>query len=149
MIKSWTHENVNAAQREGVWATQEKNEQLLTEAFKTSRHVILLFSVNKSMAFQGYALMTSLPDPDLPEPAWAAKLNWATSATFTVKWLGTTSIPFRTIGHLKNTLNINEDGEPLAVLVGKDGQEISADAGMGVVWVLDEAEANARDGRLR
>ncbi|KAF7193353.1 YTH domain-containing protein 1 [Pseudocercospora fuligena] len=146
MIKSWNHENVKAAQREGVWATQEKNEQLLTEAFKTSRHVLLLFSVNKSMAFQGYALMTSPPDPKLPKPAWAAKLNWGTSATFTLRWLGTASIPFRTVGHLKNTLNINEDGEPLAVLVGKDGQEISTDAGQGVVWVLDEAEANAKDG---
>ncbi|KXT11416.1 hypothetical protein AC579_9873 [Pseudocercospora musae] len=146
MIKSWNHENVKAAQREGVWATQEKNEQLLTEAFKTSRHVILLFSVNKSMAFQGYALMTSPPDPKLPKPVWAAKLNWGTSATFTLRWLGTTSIPFRTVGHLKNTLNINEDGEPLAVLVGKDGQEVSADAGMGVIWVLDEAEANAEGG---
>ncbi|KXT00463.1 hypothetical protein AC578_1939 [Pseudocercospora eumusae] len=146
MIKSWNHDNVKAAQREDVWATQEKNEQLLTEAFKTSRHVILLFSVNKSMAFQGYALMTSPPDPKLPKPAWTAKLNWGTSATFTLRWLGTTSIPFRTVGHLKNTLNMNEDGEPLAVLVGKDGQEVSADAGMGVVWVLDEAEANAKDG---
>lgn len=54
MIKSFNHENVEAAQREGKWATQEKNEGLLTEAFKTSRRVILLFSVNKSMAFQGY-----------------------------------------------------------------------------------------------
>lgn len=32
------------------------------------------------------------------------------------------------------------------MLVGKDGQEISAEAGMGVVWVLDEAEAVERGG---
>ena len=54
MIKSWNHDNVATAMRDSVWATQEKNEKLLTEAFKTSRHVILLFSVNKSVAFQGY-----------------------------------------------------------------------------------------------
>ena len=54
MIKSWNHDNVVNAMRDGVWATQEKNEQMLTEAFKTCRHVVLLFSVNKSMAFQGY-----------------------------------------------------------------------------------------------
>jgi len=54
MIKSWNHENVLTAQREGLWATQTKNEEMLTEAFQTARHVILLFSVNKSMAFQGY-----------------------------------------------------------------------------------------------
>lgn len=54
MIKSWNHDNVLQAMKDGLWATQEKNEQLLTEAFHTSRHVILLFSVNRSMAFQGY-----------------------------------------------------------------------------------------------
>lgn len=58
LIKSWNHENVIAAQREQLWATQEKNEGLLAEAYKTSRHVILLFSVNKSMAFQGYVSLT-------------------------------------------------------------------------------------------
>lgn len=54
MIKSWNYENVEAAQRESIWATQPHNEELLAEAFKSSRHVILLFSVNKSTAFQGY-----------------------------------------------------------------------------------------------
>ncbi|KAF2171787.1 hypothetical protein M409DRAFT_50430 [Zasmidium cellare ATCC 36951] len=145
LIKSWNHENVIAAQRENLWATQEKNEDLLAEACKTSRHVILLFSVNKSMAFQGYALMTSPPDPKMPKPAFASKLNWGTSAAFSLRWLGTTSIHFRLIGHLKNTLNKDEKGESRAVLIGKDGQEVSADAGMGVVWALDEAEATANE----
>ena len=54
MIKSWNHDNVVQAMKDGVWATQEKNQSLLTDAFHTSRHVILLFSVNRSMAFQGY-----------------------------------------------------------------------------------------------
>jgi hypothetical protein len=60
MIKSWNHDNVATAMRDGLWATQVKNEQLLTEAFKSSRHVILLFSVNKSTAFQGYVSWTCL-----------------------------------------------------------------------------------------
>ena len=54
MIKSWNFDNVERAMQDGLWATQVKNEKLLTEAFRTSRHVILLFSVNKSVAFQGY-----------------------------------------------------------------------------------------------
>lgn len=60
MIKSWNHDNVVQAMKDGLWATQEKNESLLTEAFHTSRHVILLFSVNRSMAFQGYVSITPL-----------------------------------------------------------------------------------------
>jgi len=54
MIKSWNYDNVEASQRDGTWATQPHNEELLSEAFRTCRHVILVFSVNKSMAFQGY-----------------------------------------------------------------------------------------------
>lgn len=54
MIKSWKHENVLAAQRENLWATQEKNEELLFDAYHGSRHVVLLFSVNNSKVFQGY-----------------------------------------------------------------------------------------------
>lgn len=61
MIKSWNAENVMVAQREGIWSTQLKNEQMLTDAFHSSRHVILLFSVNKSMAFQGYVCPLFLP----------------------------------------------------------------------------------------
>ncbi|KAK5174017.1 uncharacterized protein LTR77_001097 [Saxophila tyrrhenica] len=141
MIKSWNGSNVENAMQDGLWATQEKNQQLLTEAYETSRHVILLFSVNKSVAFQGYALMASPPDPSLPKPAFCTKLNWATSPAFKLQWLATTPVHFRFVGHLKNTFNVDEDDRPMAVLIGKDGQEISSDAGMGVVEILDEAEA--------
>lgn len=159
MIKSWNAPNVNNAMRDGLWATQEKNQQLLTEAYETSRHVILLFSVNKSMAFQGYvslslphpisrlrklthlqALMASPPDPSLPKPPFCAKLNWPTSPAFKLRWLALTSVHFKHVGHLKNTLNIDDNDQPMAVLIGKDGQEISSDAGMGVVEILDDAE---------
>ncbi|KAK5191062.1 hypothetical protein LTR16_007665, partial [Cryomyces antarcticus] len=54
MIKSFNYDNVEASQRDGIWATQERNAAVLTEAFNTCRHVILCFSVNKSMGFQGY-----------------------------------------------------------------------------------------------
>jgi hypothetical protein len=63
MIKSWNHDNVTQAMKDGLWATQEKNQSLLTEAFHTSRHVILLFSVNRSMAFQGYVSVLHQPSP--------------------------------------------------------------------------------------
>lgn len=56
---------------------------------------------------------------------------------------------FRHVGHLKNTCNPDDEGLPRAVLVGKDGQEISQDAGMGVVLILNEAEEAEGRGRLR
>lgn len=91
------------------------------------------------------ALMTSPPDPSLPKPPFCAKLNWGTSPAFTLRWLATTPVHFRHVGHLKNNLNLDDRGQAMAVLVGKDGQEISPEAGMGVVWILDEVEdAEAR-----
>ncbi|KAF2724796.1 hypothetical protein K431DRAFT_133025 [Polychaeton citri CBS 116435] len=104
MIKSWNHENVQAAMREHLWATQEKNEQLFTEAYHTSRAVVLFFSVNKSMAFQGYALMTTPPSPEQAKPAFCSKLNWGTSPAFKIQWLATTPTHFRHVGHLKEFL---------------------------------------------
>lgn len=60
MIKSWNHENVQAALNEGTWATQVQNEEIFAEAYKNSRHVIFFFSVNNSKAFQGYVSPESL-----------------------------------------------------------------------------------------
>ena len=84
--------------------------------------------------------MTSPPDPALPRPPFCAKLHWSTSPAFSLRWLATTSVHFRHVGHLKNDLNTDDQGKAMAVLVGKDGQEISTEAGMGLVWILDEVE---------
>ena len=39
----------------GLWATQRHNEGILDQAFRTSKEVYLIFSVNKSGEFYGYA----------------------------------------------------------------------------------------------
>ena len=38
-----------------IWATQHHNEGILDQAFRTSKDVFLIFSVNKSGEFYGYA----------------------------------------------------------------------------------------------
>lgn len=93
------------------------------------------------------ALMTSPPDPSLPKPPFCMKLNWGTSPAFTLRWLATTAVHFRHVGHLKNPLNLDDRGQPMAVLVGKDGQEIAPEAGMGVVWILDEEDEGRQQAR--
>ena len=51
-----------------MWATSAGPTKKLTNAFKSSDHVVLIFSVNESRSFQGFALMESEPDPNyLPE----------------------------------------------------------------------------------
>jgi len=39
----------------GFWATQRHNEEILDQAFRSSKEVHLIFSVNKSGEFYGYA----------------------------------------------------------------------------------------------
>ncbi len=39
----------------GLWATQKHNEEILDQAFRTSKDVYLIFGVNRSGEFYGYA----------------------------------------------------------------------------------------------
>lgn len=51
---------------------------------------------------------------------------------------------FKFVGHLRNTLNLGEDGQPHAVLVGKDGQEVNTSTGQGVVEILSQSDIEAK-----
>ena len=132
LIKSWNYDNVLTSQRDGVWATQPHNEAILTEAFKTSRQVILVFSVNKSMAFQGYARMLSLPGT-APSPQWTKQLLWKSSPPFNIQWITIAETRFSHTKHIKNALN---DGQ--LVLIGRDGQEIDETAGRQLCELIDD-----------
>lgn len=43
------------------WATTKSNELRLVDAFNTSPHVFLIYSVSKMPEFKGFARMGSLP----------------------------------------------------------------------------------------
>ncbi|KAJ7621876.1 YT521-B-like domain-containing protein [Mycena polygramma] len=57
ILKSLTREDLDLSVQTGVWATQKHNEGILDRAFRTSKDVFLVFSVNKSGEFYGYARM--------------------------------------------------------------------------------------------
>ncbi|KAG5993743.1 hypothetical protein E4U54_003279, partial [Claviceps lovelessii] len=126
-----------------LWITQTKNGPLLTQAFRECRAVVLFFSVNKSKAFQGYAQMTSLPDPTIPLPPWIASTatDMHTTPPFHIHWINTTETPFHELSHLKNALN-----EHLAVSVGRDGQEYPADCGRRMVQLMERGAKPRRAG---
>ena len=48
----------------GVWATQPHNEPVLGDAFAAADRVLLIFSVNGSGHFQGYARMAGPPSKE-------------------------------------------------------------------------------------
>ena len=47
--------DLNLSLERGVWATQQHNEGILDQAFRTSNDVFLIFGANKSGEFFGYA----------------------------------------------------------------------------------------------
>ncbi|CAK5280906.1 unnamed protein product, partial [Mycena citricolor] len=58
ILKSLTREDLDLSVKTGVWSTQKHNEGVLDRAFRNSQDVFLIFSVNKSGEFYGYARMT-------------------------------------------------------------------------------------------
>ncbi|KAG2141166.1 YT521-B-like domain-containing protein [Suillus bovinus] len=57
ILKSLTQFDLDLSVENGLWATQKHNEAILDQAYRTSSDVILIFSVNKSGEFYGYARM--------------------------------------------------------------------------------------------
>ncbi|KAI0295676.1 YT521-B-like domain-containing protein [Multifurca ochricompacta] len=57
ILKSLTQYDMDLSVQSNVWATQRHNEDILDRAYRTSKDVLLIFSVNKSGEFYGYARM--------------------------------------------------------------------------------------------
>ncbi|PNS17697.1 hypothetical protein CAC42_3092 [Sphaceloma murrayae] len=63
IVKSLTLQDLEASVRDGIWATQSHNENVLKEAYESAQHVYLIFSANKSGEYFGYARMKSNINP--------------------------------------------------------------------------------------
>ncbi|XP_017973795.1 PREDICTED: YTH domain-containing protein 1 isoform X2 [Theobroma cacao] len=143
IIKSLNHQNIQLSIDKGIWATQLMNEPILEEAFHNSGIVILVFSVNMSGFFQGYAQMMS-------SVGWRRDNVWSKGSgkgnpwgrSFKVKWLCLNRLPFQKTLHLKNPLN---DYKP--VKISRDCQELPQDIGEALCELLDGS--NDVDGSLK
>ncbi|XP_061348237.1 uncharacterized protein LOC133293661 [Gastrolobium bilobum] len=133
IIKSLNQQNIRLSVEKGIWATQIMNEPILEEAFHNAGRVILIFSVNMSGSFQGYAQMTS-------SVGWRRDNVWGEGSgksnpwghSFKVKWLQLCDLPFHKTLHLRNPLN---DYKP--VKISRDCQELSPDIGLALCELLD------------
>ncbi|GAV79602.1 YTH domain-containing protein [Cephalotus follicularis] len=133
IIKSLNHYNIQLSMEKGIWATQVMNEPILEEAFHNSSKVILIFSVNMSGFFQGYAQMMS-PVGWRRDNVWSQGSGKGNSwgGSFKVKWLRLNDLPFQKTLHLKNPLN---DYKP--VKISRDCQELPEDIGEALCELLD------------
>ena len=53
-LTRWQYD-LDLSVQKNMWATQRHNEEILDQAYRTSKDVFLIFSVNKSGEFYGYA----------------------------------------------------------------------------------------------
>lgn len=126
-IKSINHENVELSKSMGVWSTPIQNEIRLNTAFKEHRNVILIFSVQQSGAFQGFARMVSQSKPTTRVIPWVLPermSNKSLGGVFKVEWLCTKELPFHDTNELTNPFNGNKP-----VKVARDGQQVEQKVG--------------------
>ncbi|CAK5270579.1 unnamed protein product, partial [Mycena citricolor] len=65
VLKCRTREALDRCAVDGVWYIQKHNQVVLDQAFRTSQETILIFSVNRSGQFYGYAKMMSPVAPTM------------------------------------------------------------------------------------
>lgn len=121
-IKSINHENVDLSKSMGVWSTSVHNEVRLNQAFREHRNVILIFSVQQSGGFQGFARMISESRPSSRPVPWVLPerlSNKSLGGIFKLEWLCTKELSFHEVNHLLNPYN---DNKP--VKVARDGQQV-------------------------
>jgi len=120
IIRSSCGEHVVKSIEHSVWATLRKNEEKLDRAFRGKGAVILVFSVNRSGAFQGFARMRSV----------TGKAKASTDPfdgfgkLFDVEWLRAIDVQADNVSHLENSL---DNGR--AVGFSRDGQELTQSVG--------------------
>ncbi|TRY92680.1 hypothetical protein DNTS_025233 [Danionella cerebrum] len=127
LIKSNNHENVSLAKAKGVWSTLPVNEKKLNAAFRSTRSVVLIFSVRESGKFQGFARLSSVSHHGGSPIHWVLPAGMNAKmlgGVFKIDWICRRDLPFTKTPHLANPWN-----EHKPVKIGRDGQEIEPECG--------------------
>ncbi|XP_073532332.1 3'-5' RNA helicase YTHDC2-like isoform X2 [Phyllobates terribilis] len=120
IMKSSNRRNLDISQQKGIWSTTPNNECKLNRAFWESSTVYLVFSVQGSGHFQGFARMCS-------EIGQEKSKDWGSTTfggVFKVEWLRKDRVPFQLTRHLLNPWNDNKK-----VQMSRDGQELEPQVG--------------------
>ena len=135
IIKSSNQENIDLSRKYSEWATTKSNEIKLNDAFRNSKNVFLIFSVNKSAQYQGFARMCSEitnkfghywknTGRDFLSNLETIKLG----GCFKIEWITYANLNFNRLSAFTNPLNNNEPikkSRDTQELPAKQGKEIS------------------------
>lgn len=134
IVKSNNFRNIEISQQKGIWSTTPRNESRFSKAYLANKLIILIFSVQGSGHFQGYARMTSVISKqrcqDLED-------DMGLGGVFTVEWLHKESLSFQYTQHIFNQWNDNKE-----VQISRDGQELDPQAGSQLLLLWDQYFGN-------
>uniref|UniRef100_A0A1B6M6V0 RNA helicase n=1 Tax=Graphocephala atropunctata TaxID=36148 RepID=A0A1B6M6V0_9HEMI len=130
VIKAGHLKTVDASVSRGVWAFTHNTEKKLVETFKAGKTVILVFSLQSSGHFQGYARLRGdkCESGGEPLPEQGGNLN----CVLPVEWIKRGNISFNATRHLVNPYNENNK-----VQTSRDGQEIEPSVGDALCKMWD------------
>lgn len=129
VIKANTPRALDVSMARGVWAFTPTTERKLLSASKEGKEVVLIFSVQGSGHFQGYARFSpSSTELRLPEFV-APNLG----PCYQVEWIKRANIPFQSTRHLLNSWNENRK-----VQISRDGQELEPCVGDALCKLWDK-----------
>ncbi|XP_067667138.1 3'-5' RNA helicase YTHDC2-like isoform X1 [Haliotis asinina] len=129
VMKCNNQKNLDISLQKGLWATSVSNEKKLNKAFQDGKTVYLIFSIQGSGHFQGYAKMLSEIRKDKSQDFISPGL----SGSFAIEWVKRAMIPFQSTHHLTNPWNENKK-----VQVSRDGQEIEPSVGEALLKLWDK-----------
>lgn len=123
--------NLATALAKHIWSTQVRNEKMLMDAYDANE-VVLIFSVNQSGYYQGYARMVSGIGGS-SENVWE---QGKFGNLFSIEWMAIKEVNFQKCAHLRNPLN-----EDKPVKISRDGQEVPGDIAYQLCKIIDGGTA--------
>ncbi|KAK2819379.1 hypothetical protein Q5P01_024940 [Channa striata] len=133
IMKSSNVRNIEISQQKGIWSTTPSNETKLTKAFLENDLIILIFSVQGSGQFQGYARMASGISQESCQDWGFMGLG----GVFSIEWIHKDSLPFQCTQHILNPWNENKK-----VQISRDGQELEPQAGKRLLLLWERISGN-------
>ena len=141
IMKSQDSKSIETSQKEGIWSTTFGPTKKLSDAYKNNAHVVLIFSINESGGYQGFAMMKGAPSPTLKPHLFkrTAQSPIAYQDNFPVEWRAKgIHYHFKNLNNFPtNPLNRNtEDDAFLTIMQSKNCQEIPFKHGNYLVQAL-------------
>ncbi|CAK6975730.1 '-5' RNA helicase YTHDC2 [Scomber scombrus] len=133
IMKSSNVRNIEISQQKGIWSTTPSNETKLSKAFLENNLIVLIFSVQGSGHFQGYARMVSAISRESCQDWGFMGLG----GVFSVEWICKESVPFQCTQHILNPWNDHK-----RVQISRDGQELEPQAGSQLLLLWERNSGN-------